>query len=152
MLFSQHIPINLYFASVKKEEIPQDPNPLDKFTKEVVYAVDESGKYEAALSRGWQVKADALGITWEDVQARVAEAREKVNKGETSPILFFMELNMMDLPIVAAYTGFWQWTVKRHLKPSVFNTLSEKKLQKYADIFDVSINNLKTMNVDGIKF
>ena len=137
---------------MKKEEIPQDPSPLDKFTKEVCYAVDESGKYEAALSRGWQVKADALGITWEEAQARTAEARKKVEAGEASPILFFMELNLMDLQIVSAYTGFWQWTIKRHLKPSVFNKLSDKKLQQYADIFDVSISDLKTMNVDGIKF
>jgi len=137
---------------MKKEEIPQDPSPLDKFTKEVCYAVDESGKYEAGLSRGWQVKADALGITWQEAKARTADARKKVELGEASPILFFMELNLMDLPIVSAYTGFWQWTIKRHFKPAVFNKLSEKKLQQYADIFDVSLNDLKTMNVDGIKF
>jgi hypothetical protein len=137
---------------MKKEEIPQDPSPLDKFTKEVCYAVDDNGKYQAGLSRGWQVKADALGITWQEAQARTADARQKVANGEASPILFFMELNLMDVAIVAAYTGFWQWTVKRHLKPAVFHTLAEKKLQKYADIFDVSINDLKTMNVDGVEF
>src|SRR5947207_16022453 len=105
---------------MNKDEIPQDPSALDKFTKEVCYAVDESGKYIAGLSRGWQVKADALGITWEEAEARVANAREKIKNGEASPILFFMELHLMDLPIVAAYTGFWQWNIKRHLKPQGF--------------------------------
>ena len=128
---------------MKKDEIPQDPSPLDKFTKEVCYAVDEKGEYTTALSRGWQVKADALGITWEEAQERTANARQKVKNGEASPILFFMELNMMDLPIVAAYTGFWQWTVKRHLKPAVFKKLSDEKLQKYAGAFDVSLEELK---------
>ena len=131
---------------MKKDEIPQDPSPLDKFTKEVCYAVDETSEYTPALSRGWQVKADALGITWEEAQARTAKAREKVKNGESSPILFFMELNMMDLPIISAYTGFWQWTVKRHLKPNVFKNLSEKKLQKYAEVFDVSVEELKNAN------
>jgi hypothetical protein len=128
---------------MERKDIPQDPSPLDNFTKEVCYAVDESGKYVAGLSRGWQVKADALGITWQEAEARVANAREKIKNGEASPILFFIELHLMDLPIVAAYTGFWVWTVKRHLKPEVFNSLSDKKLGKYAEVFDVTIEELK---------
>ncbi len=128
---------------MKKEEIPQDPSPLDKFTKEVCYAVNEQGSYVTELSRGWQVKADALGITWNDVEERVAAARQKIMNEESSPILFFMEVNMMDVPILAAYTGFWQWTIKRHLKPSVFKNLSDKKLRKYADAFNVRIEELK---------
>jgi hypothetical protein len=128
---------------MERKDIPQDPSPLDNFTKEVCYAVDESGKYVAGLSRGWQVKADALGITWQEAEARVANAREKIKNGEASPILFFMELHLMDLPIVAAYTGFWVWTVKRHLKPELFNSLSDKKLGKYAEVFDVTIEELK---------
>jgi hypothetical protein len=128
---------------MEKKDIPQDPSPLDKFTKEVCYAVDEQGKYVAGLSRGWQVKADALGITWEEAEARVANAREQIKNGEASPILFYMELHMMDLPIIAAYTGFWQWNIKRHLKPEGFKSLSEKKLQKYAEVFEVSVEELK---------
>jgi len=134
---------------MKKDEIPQDPSPLDNFTKEVCYAVDEKGEYITGLSRGWQVKADALGITWEEAQARTANAREKVKNGEASPILFFMELNMMDLPIVAAYTGFWQWTIKRHMKPDIFKNLSEKKLKKYAEVFDITVEELKSMSLNG---
>lgn len=128
---------------MKKTDIPQDPSPLDKFTKEVCYAVNENGEYVTALSRGWQVKADALGITWQEVEEKVKEAREKINCGEASPLLFFMEVNMMDVSIVAAYTGFWQFTVKRHLKPGVFKTLSDKKLQQYAEVFNITLQELK---------
>lgn len=128
---------------MKKNEIPQDPSALDKFTKEVCYAVDEKGEYTTGLSRGWQVKADALGITLQEAEERTANARQKVSNGAVSPILFFMELNMMDISIVSAYTGFWQWTIKRHLKPSVFNKLSDKKLAKYAEIFDITVEELK---------
>ncbi|MBK8659540.1 MAG: hypothetical protein IPN22_11880 [Bacteroidetes bacterium] len=128
---------------MKKEEVPQDPSVLDKFTKEVCYAVDEKGEYTTTLSRGWQVKADALGITWQDVEARVEEARQQIKNGARSPIAYFMEVNMMDLAMVSAYTGFWQWTIKRHLKPDVFKNLSDKKLQKYADAFQISLQELK---------
>ena len=131
---------------MKKDEIPQDPSVLDKFTKEVCYAVDESGKYVTQLSRGWEVKADALGITWEDIEKKVAAAKKQVLNGEVSPIAYYIELRVMDLSIVSAYTGFWQWTIKRHLKPSVFKNLSESKLQKYAGLFEVTIDQLKNIS------
>lgn len=132
---------------MKKEEIPQDDGALNKLTKEVVYAVDGSGKYTTELSTGWEVKAKALDVAWEDIEQRIENARQKVLRNEASPILYFMELRLMDTGIVAAYTGFWKWTVKRHLKPSAFKKLPEKKLQQYADAFNVSVQEFKTMKV-----
>ena len=111
---------------MKKENIPQDPSALDKFTKEVCYAVDSSGNYVTGLSRGWEVKATALDVAWQDIEQRINAARLKVKAKEVSPLLFFMELRLMDTGIVCAYTGFWKWQVKRHLKPAVFEKLSEK--------------------------
>ena len=132
---------------MKKEEIPQDDGALNKLTKEVVYAVDGSGNYSTELSTGWDVKTKALDLAWEDIQIRIETARQKVLNNEASPILFFLELRLMDTGILAAYTGFWKWTIKRHLKPAAFKKLSAKKLQQYADAFNVSVEELKTMNV-----
>ncbi len=134
---------------MKKDEIPQDPSGLDKFTKEVCYAVDESGNYITELSSGWEVKASALGITWEDIQKKVATAKNNVLKGEVSPIAYYIELRVMDLSIVSAYTGFWKWTIKRHLKPSVFKKLSDTTLQKYANLFEVTVDQLKNSFVNA---
>lgn len=133
---------------MKKEDVPQDLGALGKITKEVCYATDESGKYTTQLSNGWDVKATALDTAWQQVEERVATAKQKVLNNEASPILFFMEKALMDIEILAGYTGFWQWQVKRHLKPDVFNNLAESKLQKYADVFNVSIADLKTMTVN----
>ncbi|MCW3093528.1 MAG: hypothetical protein JWP81_4597 [Ferruginibacter sp.] len=132
---------------MKKDEIPQDNGALNKLTKEVVYAVDNTGKYVTELSTGWDIKATALDVAWKDIEERVAAAKQKVINKEASPLLYFMELRLMDIGIVAAYTGFWKWTIKQHLKPAVFEKLSEKKLQQYATAFNVSIADLKTMNV-----
>jgi hypothetical protein len=54
----------------------------------------------------------------------------------------------MDIGIVAAYTGFWKWTVKQHIKPDVFKKLSDQKLKKYAEAFNISVEELKTMKVN----
>ncbi|HQW82842.1 MAG TPA: hypothetical protein PK987_00185 [Ferruginibacter sp.] len=132
---------------MKKEEIPQDNGALNKLTKEVVYAVDKDGNYTTELSTGWNVKSTALDVAWNDIAQRIENARQKVLKNEASPILYFIELRLMDIGIVSAYTGFWKWTIKQHLKPSVFKRLSDKKLQQYADAFNVSVEELKTMKV-----
>ncbi len=132
---------------MKKEDIPQDPGALSRLTKEVCYAVDESGKYVTALSNGWEVKESALDITWKDIDEHIAAARQKVLNNEVSPVAFFIEYRLMDMATVAAYTGFWQWQIKRHMKPEVFNKLSEKKLQKYAAAFNVTLQQLKTLEV-----
>ena len=128
---------------MKKSDIPQDQSKLQGFTREVDYAVDESGKYTAGLSTGWEVKTSALNIAWEDIQKRVEDAKSRVIHGDASPVLFFMELKLMDPGILAAYTGFWQWQVKRHMKAGVFKKLPDKKLQKYADLFEIKLSELK---------
>ena len=132
---------------MKKENVPQDMGALGKITKEVCYATDSSGKYVTELSSGWDVKNGALDVAWKNVEERIAKAKQRVLNGEASPLLFFMEYRLMDIEILAGYSGFWQWQVKRHLKPDVFKNLSEKKLQKYADAFNVKVEDLKTMTV-----
>jgi len=133
---------------MKKDEVPQDLGALGKITKELCYATDSSGKYVAEQSTGWDVKSKALDVAWDDIQKRIAAAKQKVLKGEASPLLFFMEYRLMDAGILAGYTGFWQWQVKRHLKPNAFKSLSNKQLQKYADAFNVKVDDLKTTTVN----
>ncbi|HEX9512883.1 MAG TPA: hypothetical protein VF939_20475 [Puia sp.] len=132
---------------MEKKDVPQDLSSLGKITKEVCYATDETGKYTTELSRGWDIKISALDTAWQDIKDRVTLARELVLNDKASPILFFMEKGLMDIGIVSAYTGFWKWQIRRHLKPAVFKKLSDKKLQRYAEIFNVSIEDLKSMNV-----
>ena len=132
---------------MKKDDVPQDLSSLGKITKELCYATDSSGKYVAALSQGWDVKINALDIAWEDIQKCIAAAKQKVLDKEASQLLFFMEYRLMDISILAGYTGFWKWQVKRHLKPAVFDKLSEEKLQKYAEAFNTSVADLKSMTI-----
>src|SRR6202012_2849252 len=99
-------------GAMKKDDIPQDSGALGKVTKELCYATDASGKYVAGQSTGWDVKIKALDVAWEDIQKRIAAAKEKVLQGGASPLLFFMEYRLMDTAILAGYAGFWQWQVK----------------------------------------
>lgn len=128
---------------MKKEDVPQDPSALVGVTRDVCYVKDKDGKYTTDLSIGWDVKKQALDNAWDDIKERVAEAALKVKNGEISPVFYYMELKLMDLTLLAGYTGFWKLTIKRHFKPEVFKGLSEKKLGIYAKAFDITTEELK---------
>ncbi len=127
---------------MKKEDLPQDKGSLDNFTREVCYVKDENGKFVKGLSEGWETKQVALDNAWEEIDRVVEEVKQEVISGQVSPVKYFMELRIMDLPVLAGYTGFWSWQIKRHMKPGVFKKLSAKKIQIYADAFDVSVDEL----------
>lgn len=128
---------------MKKEELPQDDCALASMTRELMYVKDKDGKYTTELSKGWEVKVAALDNAWDDIKERAEEARAEVAKGEKSPIHYFMELKMMNFTLLSGYTDFWKFTIKRHLKPSVFKSLSEKKLNIYASVFEITVEELK---------
>ena len=129
---------------MKKNEVPQDESKLENANiREMCYAVDENGEYVTELSTGWNPKTIALDNALKRIDERVAAAKERVLNKETSPLEYYMELNKMDLPILASYAGIWKWRVKRHFKPSVFKRLSHKTLEKYAAVFEISVEALK---------
>ncbi|HMI06911.1 MAG TPA: hypothetical protein VK528_05145 [Flavobacterium sp.] len=134
---------------MKKNEVPQDEGNLSKSNmKELIYATDEEGNYTTALSTGWEPKTIALTNSIDDINERIAEAKTKVKEGKCSPIVYFMELNKMDLPILASYVGMWKWRVKKHFKPKVFAGLSDRVLQRYAEAFNISTAELKKFKAD----
>ncbi len=129
---------------MKKSEVPQDSSSISAMNqKELCYAVDENGNYTTQLSTGWEPKTIALDNAMQDIRERAEEARQRFLAGTTSPIEYFMEINKMDVGILASYAGMWQWRVKRHFKPKVFAGLSDKILARYADAFSISVDELK---------
>lgn len=134
---------------MEKEKVPQDKGNLTQNNlKELLYATDENGNYTTTLSTGWEPKTIALSNSIADINERIAEAKQQVEAREVSPICYYMELNKMDLTILASYVGMWKWRVKRHFKPAVFAQLSNSILQKYAEAFEISIAELKNIKTD----
>ncbi|MDL5511379.1 hypothetical protein QSE00_06120 [Arenibacter sp. M-2] len=129
---------------MKKNEVPQDKSNLESANfKELCYAVDENGEYTTELSTGWSPKTIALNNAIEVLNERISASKQRVKDLKASPLEYYMELHKMDLPILASYVGIWKWRVKRHFRPAVFKNLNNKTLQKYADVFDISIEELQ---------
>lgn len=134
---------------MKKEEVPQDKGNLsNKNMKELVYATDEKGNYTTALSTGWEPKTIALSNSIDEISERIAIAKAQVENNEVSPIAYFMEVSRMDIGVLSSYVGMWQWRVKRHFKPKVFAGLSDVILKKYAESFNITIEELKNFKTN----
>lgn len=129
---------------MKKSEVPQDNGRVNqKGSREMYYALDENGEYTTALSTGWEAKNVVQDHTMEVLQQEIDQAAAEVKEGLISPLLYFMRLTRMDLGVLSAYTGIWQWRIKRHMKPSGFAKLSDKNLKKYAEAFEIKVEELK---------
>lgn len=134
---------------MKKEEVPQDESNLaSKNMRELYYATDKEGNYTTELSTGWEPKTIALSNSIQEIQERIDLAKQQVLDGKVSPLVYYMELHRMDPGILAGYMDMWVWRVKRHFKPGVFNTLKSGTLKKYADIFEISPEQLKNFKAD----
>lgn len=121
---------------MKVNEVPQDDaNLLEGKTQDVQYAIGEDGKYTTVKSVGWDPKNTALLQAWDIEKRKIAEARKLVMEGKKSPVYFHMLRCLMHVKLVASYTGFSRFKVKRHFKPRIFENLSDKTLDKYVYAF-----------------
>jgi len=133
---------------MKLDEIPQDVGGLANANmKELCYGVDENGEYKTVVSEGWDVKTLVLNKSLELIEERVTDFKQQYLDGEISPIPYYMELNRMDLLVLSDYMNKWRWTIKRHFKPSIFKKLSKKTLEKYAETFNISVEQLKNISL-----
>ena len=92
------------------------------------------------------MKNVALEASLGRLQEQIDEAKEDVLEGRKSPIVYYMLLNRMDWAVLADAMHRWQWVIKRHAKPSVFKKLSSKTLQQYAEVFDITVEDLCKLN------
>ncbi len=129
---------------MKKEEVPQDGNNIHNgVVKQLFYAVDDNGKYTQVPSVGWEPENVAMAQAWDEVNERVEKARQQVLAGQLSPIAYYMEKQLMNIALLARYVGKFQWQVKRHMKPKVFERLSNTMLHRYAAAFKITVQELK---------
>jgi hypothetical protein len=128
---------------MKKDNVPQDDSLLlEGNTREICYAVDENGKYVKVLSTGWEPKDIALRQALDFIEERANKSKEKIANNQLSPIAYYLEKRVMDIKLLSQYTHILRWRVKRHLKPRVFKKLSREILKKYADAFEITVDEL----------
>ncbi len=128
---------------MKKKDVPQDDENLfeGKF-KVVKYAVDEKGNYGTVGSVGWEPENTVLNQAWDEINEKVAETIAKINAGELSTLAYHMEKNIMDIGMLAQYMDCSKRKVSGHMEPKNFNQLDKDTLQRYAEVFDITVEQL----------
>jgi hypothetical protein len=131
---------------MKVSDVPQDLNYYkDTVVRDLNYAVDEQGRYQAVVSDGWEAKDDALDVAWDDVREQCDEVLERIKKGETSPLEYHATKNLMPINLLSSYTGFSKRTIRKHFNPANFIKLDNDTLSIYADVLRITVEELKTI-------
>ena len=130
---------------MKIDEVPQDRGMMNDHRREVCYAVDDQGNYALVGSAGWDPKNIANGQAWKLIDKIAVAALQKVRRGQASPLFYHMARHQMSAGLLAKYAGVGRLKVWLHLKPGPFSRLSPAGLQRYADVFDISVRELKAV-------
>jgi len=132
---------------MEKDKVPQDDaNMLEGKFKVLKYAVDKDGKYTTVKSVGWEPENVALEKAWDVVNKEISDAKEKVLKGELSPLAYHMAKNMMDEKLLSKYAGLSVGKIRDHLKPDVFATLEPEIVRNYAHVFKIDANDITKLD------
>jgi len=106
------------------------------------YKMEDNGHFTHDLQSDWGGRDPVVDQSLEIVKEKISNAKEKVLKGEISPIAYYMEKCITDVSTLAKYTGMAKWRVKRHLKIKVFRGLKNETLKRYADFFQITVEEL----------
>lgn len=128
---------------MKTKDVPQDGDPTFAGGTKICYAVDADGKYVPVNTTGWTVEAEAKDLAWKAIDTDVERCRQRVERGEASPLEYFMKQRQMDPALLAANVGACALRVRWHLRPRVFRRLSETWLDRYAACLNISKDQLR---------
>ena len=129
---------------MKAKDVPQEEWIKGLGTR-ACYAENENGKYEVVASKGWEVEKIVNSQAQAVIKGKIEAARKEVIDGKASLLKYYMEINQMDVALLASNAGIWKWRVKRHLKPEHFDKLDSSTLLKYADALRISLDDLKNL-------
>ncbi|MZQ47602.1 MAG: hypothetical protein GT598_01215 [Bacteroidales bacterium] len=135
---------------MKVSEVPQDKGYLiEGRISDLNYAIDNDGRYTSRQSRGWKPKNEAIKFAWDQVYEHAGKLRQQILDGILSPIALYMELNLMDISILAGYTGISKRKVRKHLRMKEFLKLPKEMIDRYAEALNITAEDL--VNIGKIR-
>lgn len=131
---------------MKKIDVPQENNSTLDGQKKVMYGTNKKGEFQR-INYASSVEEFATITAVQEYKELEKECLEDIKKDISSPIKYYMYKNRMDLPTLSSMVDMFSFRVKRHLKMKHFKKLNNKILQKYADAFDIKIEELKDFKI-----
>lgn len=125
------------------ESVPQEGNATLGGHRKAIYARDAHGRFVIIPSRGWEAEEIVTCHAVDAFRVRAEAVRQRVAAGTASPLEYWMHERRMDPTLLSQASGFWQWRVRRHLRPSGFAGLSAKQIEAYAQALGLSVAGLR---------
>ena len=128
------------------KDVPQDLKYYkESIVRDINYAIDDNGIYNAVVSDGWEAKSDALDAVWNNINNECNDILERIKIGKASLLEYYAKKNLMTIDLLSSYTGFPKRTIRKHFEPKNFVKLDHKTLQTYADTLRVTVEELTSM-------
>lgn len=130
---------------------PKDTSPADGITdglKVVSYVADNNGNQELVSGAMWQPVTIFNRQAWQKIEKQIEASKVKVASGNMSCLHYYMTANQMDTGLLAKYTCRPRWLVRLHMIPFFFNRLGRGTLNKYAQIFKISVDDLSQSKLE----
>ena len=129
---------------MKDHEVPQDSeNSHYGGARKLIYAVDGQGDFVCVKSSGWSAEADATDMALALIQQQCEGSWQRAQRGETAALEYYMSYRRMDVPLLAQTTGLFQWRIRRHFKPTIYRSLSNRLMKRYAQALELDIQTLQ---------
>jgi hypothetical protein len=125
------------------DAVPQEGNRTMGGHRRAMYARDKDGRIVIVPSLGGEVDETVTLQALDLIHEQAAEARKRVQAGQSSPLEYWMYAQRLDLSQLSQVTGFWQWRIRRHFRPEVFAGLPLKTLERYAAVMGISVEQLQ---------
>jgi hypothetical protein len=130
----------------KHNDIQSDNENNNNSFRQIIYSVDENGKYFSTISPGFEPENIAHSLAIEEISNRIENVKREILAGNVSPLAYYLERELMTPLRLSGEVGISTWRIKRHLKPKVFSKISDKYLNRYAKFFKVSVSDFVNLN------
>jgi len=125
-----------------QQDVKENQELIYTYNRELFYHFDKEKGFTAEVDYQNPDNQVIIKQSWDAAEERLETVRQLVTMGKASPIAYYMEKILMEVPMLAAYMDLSKWRVKRHMKSKVFKKLKPEILTKYAEVFGISVEEL----------
>lgn len=113
----------------------------------ILYVEKEDGQF-GPMQTGSFITKNYIDDYFEKRKNLVKALREQISQGKISPVQFFLVLEDLTLTELSSRTKIPLRKIRKHLLPSHFEQLSGEMLRRYATVFNITVEELRSASFD----
>jgi hypothetical protein len=111
----------------------------------ILYVEKDDGTY-GPMQTGSYLTKNYIDDYFEKRNRLEVTLREQVKRNEISPVAFYMTLEDLSVAETASRVGISQRKIKKHMSPQHFRKIPASVLDKYAEVFNVTVTALNELS------